>query len=87
MVSKLKKPRVSIIGLGFVGLSLAVTNAKKGFFTVAVDNQQGKIKSLNNGKPYFYEPLLTDFLHSSIKSKKIEFTKQTLLFLLLEHLL
>ena len=33
----MKKPRISVIGLGFIGLSIAVTNTKKGFITKGVD--------------------------------------------------
>jgi len=34
--------KISVIGLGFVGLTLAVTNAQKGFSTIGVDNKKEK---------------------------------------------
>ena len=39
--------KISVIGLGFVGLTLAVTNAQKGFLTIGVDNNKEKIENLN----------------------------------------
>jgi UDPglucose 6-dehydrogenase len=66
--------RISIIGLGFVGLSLAVTNATKGFKTIGVDNNDIKINNLKKGKPDFFEPQLNKKLNDAIKSKNILFT-------------
>ena len=66
--------KISVIGLGFVGLTLAVTNAKKGFFTIGVDNKKEKINNLSKGKIDFFEPDLTKYLKNSLKSKKIQFT-------------
>lgn len=73
-MNELKKLRVSVMGLGFVGLSLAVTNAKKGFTTIGVDIEDSKISRLKKGEPDFFEPSLTNYLKSSLKSGKIQFT-------------
>ena len=70
----MNKPKISVIGLGFVGLSLAVTNAKKGFKTIGIDINELKIKNLQKGRPYFFEPNLEKLLSSAIKSKTINFT-------------
>ncbi len=66
--------KISVIGLGFVGLTLAVTNAQKGFLTIGVDNNKEKIKNLNKCKAGFFEPDLDKYLKNSLKSKKIQFT-------------
>jgi UDPglucose 6-dehydrogenase len=66
--------KISVVGLGFVGLTLAVTNAQKGFSTIGVDNNKEKINSLNKGKADFFEPHLDKYLKNSLKSKKIQFT-------------
>ena len=42
----MKKPTIAVIGLGFVGLSLAVVNAKKGFNTLAIDVNKKKTEKL-----------------------------------------
>jgi len=74
MMIKEKKPKISIIGLGFVGLSIAVTNAKKGFETIGVDIDKNKIENLNKGIVPFYEPKFENFLDNSLKSNLLKFT-------------
>ncbi len=44
--------RVSIIGLGYVGLPLAVEFAKAGFPVVGIDIDSWKVESINNGRSY-----------------------------------
>jgi len=73
MKNKGRKLKISIIGLGFVGLSLAVTNAKKGFKTIGVDIDKNKIENLKIGIPPFYEPKLQKFLDDSLKTGSIKF--------------
>lgn len=68
------RARISVIGLGFVGLSLTTINAKMGFYTIGVDIDDKKIDSLKAGKPGFFEPKLDRMLKDSIKQKSIEFT-------------
>lgn len=70
----MKKPAVSVVGLGFVGLSLAVLNAKKGFDTCAIEKNVNKLKKISSGVPGFYEPLLKNELQNAIKANKIHFT-------------
>ena len=70
----MKKPSISVIGLGFVGLSLAVVNAKKGFDTVAIEKNNDKLEKISSGNPDFYEPKLKSYLLHAIKAKKITFT-------------
>ena len=47
-----KKAVVSIIGLGYVGLPLAIEFAKGGFRTIGLDIDEKKISSLKNKKSY-----------------------------------
>ena len=65
---------ISVIGLGFVGLSLAVANAKAGFYTVGVDTDYKKIDRLRAGRPDFVEPGMDTMLRESIDQQKIHFT-------------
>ena len=46
--------KVSVIGLGFVGLSIALTNSKKQIPTIGVDIEKSKIEKLKSGIPDFY---------------------------------
>ena len=50
------KDRISVIGLGFVGLSLATVNARTGFDTIGVDIDSKKIDNLKACRPDFFEP-------------------------------
>jgi len=68
------KEKISVIGLGFVGLSLAVVNAQKGFHTYGIDIDTKKIENLQQGKVSFFEPQLKKYLNSSLHNKKIEFS-------------
>lgn len=68
------KNKISVVGLGFVGLSLAVTNANKGFPTIGVDIKNEKISNLKKGIPDFFEPKLDKMLKEAIEKKKIQFT-------------
>ena len=70
----MKKIRISVVGLGFVGLSLAVVNAVRGFHTIGVDIDEKKIHNLKSGKPDIFEHNLEKYLKKSIKSKNLEFT-------------
>ena len=47
-----KTARVGVVGLGYVGLPLAVEFARAGFEVVGIDLQQSKIDTLNSGRSY-----------------------------------
>ena len=44
----MKKLKISVIGLGFVGLTLAVINAKERFETIGIDSDKIKLKNLSS---------------------------------------
>src|SRR5258708_12194603 len=44
--------KISIVGLGYVGLPLAVAFAEVGFTVVGLDVSADKVAMLNNGKSY-----------------------------------
>lgn len=43
---------VGVVGLGYVGLPLAVEKAKAGYRTIGIDVQKEKVKMVNDGKNY-----------------------------------
>lgn len=47
-----KEIKVGVIGLGYVGLPLAVEKAKAGFHTIGFDEQAVKVKMVNEGHNY-----------------------------------
>ena len=68
------KARISVIGLGFVGLSLATVNARTGFDTIGVDVDSKKIDNLKVCRPDFFDPDMNVMLRDSMRRKKIHFT-------------
>src|SRR5262249_30698833 len=47
-----REARVAVIGIGYVGLPLAVEVASAGFETVGYDKSAGKVAKLNAGESY-----------------------------------
>ncbi|HSU61302.1 MAG TPA: NAD(P)-binding domain-containing protein, partial [Bryobacteraceae bacterium] len=47
-----KTARVGVLGLGYVGLPLAVEFAQAGFEVVGIDVQQSKVDQFNSGHSY-----------------------------------
>jgi len=47
-----RQPRIAIIGLGYVGLPLAIRFSEEGFETIGFDIDKEKVDLLNNGKSY-----------------------------------
>jgi len=50
-----KTAHVGIVGLGYVGLPLAVEFAKAGFHVTGIDLQQSRVERLNNGESYIQD--------------------------------
>lgn len=60
-----RSARVSVIGLGYVGLSLAVEMAKKGYQITGVDLDAGKVNAVNAGisdNPHVPSEILLSFV-------------------------
>jgi nucleotide sugar dehydrogenase len=53
---------VCIVGLGYVGLTLAATMANIGFRVHGVEIRDDVVKQLRSGQPHFHEPGLEDLL-------------------------
>jgi UDP-N-acetyl-D-mannosaminuronic acid dehydrogenase len=61
-----KMRRVSVIGLGYVGLPTAVVFASRGFSVVGVDVDVGKVEAVNSGRCYLREPGLDVLLGDAV---------------------
>ena len=80
---------IAIIGTGYVGLVSGVCFAHIGHNVICVDNNEDKIKALNQGVVPIYEPGLEDLLKKYRKSGKLSFSssiseaikKSTVIFL------
>ena len=67
-----KEPKISVIGVGYVGLCTAVGLASKGYHVYASDIDSEKIAKINKGIPPFFEPGLQEKLAESIKKSNLE---------------
>jgi UDPglucose 6-dehydrogenase len=65
---------VTVIGAGYVGLITASGLAETGHRVICVDDDQGKIDTLNAGGMPFYEPGLGDLVTRNRAAKRLEFT-------------
>src|SRR5215831_468731 len=68
--------RVCIIGLGYVGVPLAVASARAGFVVTGVDVDQSKVDSVNKGVSHVEDPYSERFLPPMVKSGKIRATTE-----------
>ncbi len=65
--------RVGIIGLGYVGLPLAVEFASKGFRTVGIDVDAKRVEGINSGCSYIPD-VSSDSLRSLVRDRKLKGT-------------
>ncbi|MBL7960074.1 nucleotide sugar dehydrogenase, partial [bacterium] len=68
---KEKKATIGVIGLGYVGLPLAVEFAANGYSTFGIDVDEQKVKNVNNGHNYI-EDIPNDRFEKCWKAGKIK---------------
>jgi UDP-N-acetyl-D-mannosaminuronic acid dehydrogenase len=66
---------ICVIGLGYVGLTLAVAMADTGFQVHGVEIRAEVIEGLKKGEPHFWEPRLREKLDRVIKRGKLTFSQ------------
>jgi UDP-N-acetyl-D-mannosaminuronic acid dehydrogenase len=71
-----KDKGVCILGLGYVGLTLAVSMADIGFKVLGVEIRDEVLTLLNRGEAHFYEPGLQERLRRVIQSGHLQCTKR-----------
>jgi nucleotide sugar dehydrogenase len=62
----IKTRKIAVLGLGFVGLTLAVVLADAGFKVLGLEAKEEVVESLRRGVPHFYESGLANQLRSHI---------------------
>lgn len=73
-----KTATLGVVGLGYVGLPLAVEKAKAGFKTVGFDVQESKIEMVNNGRNYIGDVVnedLEEIVNSGLLSATTDFAQ------------
>ena len=68
----MRKPKISVIGAGYVGLCTAVGFASKNYNVVACDVDEEKIAKINAGIPPFHEPGLQEKLSDCLKKGNLK---------------
>ena len=66
LIDKIKnrKATIGIFGLGYVGLSLAITATKAGYKVIGIDINYERIKNLRDGKSYISDIKDSTILHA-----------------------
>ena len=67
--------QINVLGLGYVGLTLALTLANVGFKIIGIDKDKEKIAKLQQGIPTLYEPQIEQLLKSVLLSGNISFAE------------
>jgi UDP-N-acetyl-D-mannosaminuronic acid dehydrogenase len=68
-----KNFRLAIVGMGRIGLPLAISFARKGVRVVGVEKQEKILEKLNSGYTPFYEPEMESGLIECVKSGRLTF--------------
>ena len=63
----MKKPRIAILGTGYVGLVAAAVFADRGFQVLTSSQDEKKVKQINKGKAPFFEEGLDPLVRKTIK--------------------
>lgn len=69
------KVRISLFGLGYVGLTTAACFAHKGFKVTCFDIDEDKIETVNSGKTPFFEPGLEELVRASVEMNFLKAVK------------
>ena len=68
------RPKITVIGTGYLGATHAICMAILGFDVLGVDVDQNKIDKLQRGEVPFYEPGLPEQLATALASGRLRFT-------------
>jgi UDPglucose 6-dehydrogenase len=68
------RPRLTVIGTGYLGATHAVCMAELGFEVLGLDVDEAKVASLQSGQVPFYEPGLPELLQKNLDTGRLRFT-------------
>ena len=68
--------KVSVIGLGYIGLPTAAVLASRRVEVIGVDVNQNAVDTINQGKIHFLESELDILVQDAVKTKHLRATKQ-----------
>jgi len=68
------RPRISVIGTGYLGATHAAAMAEMGFDVIGVDADPAKVAALAEGRVPFFEPGLPELIVEHVSSGRLAFT-------------
>ncbi|MGK9147073.1 UDP-glucose/GDP-mannose dehydrogenase family protein [Plantibacter flavus] len=68
------RPRISVIGTGYLGATHAAAMAEMGFEVIGVDTDPAKVAALSEGRVPFFEPGLPELILKHVSSGRLRFT-------------
>jgi len=69
-----ERPRLTVLGTGYLGATHAVCMAELGFDVLGMDVDESKIERLRAGEVPFFEPGLPELLRKGLDSGRLRFT-------------
>ena len=69
-----QRPRLTVIGTGYLGATHAVCMAELGFEVLGLDVDASKVDRLNGGDVPFFEPGLPELLRKNLDTGRLRFT-------------
>jgi UDPglucose 6-dehydrogenase len=72
--TKNRRPRITVLGTGYLGATHAICMAVLGFEVLGVDTDRKKIEALASGQVPFFEPGLPEMLRKALDSGHLTFT-------------
>jgi UDPglucose 6-dehydrogenase len=70
----MQRPRITVLGTGYLGATHAVCMAELGFEVLGLDVDPGKVEKLSSGQVPFFEPGLPELLVKNLESGRLRFT-------------
>jgi UDPglucose 6-dehydrogenase len=69
-----ERPRISVVGTGYLGATHAAAMAEMGFDVIGVDSDARKVDALQQGLVPFFEPGLPELIRKHVESGRLIFT-------------
>ena len=68
--------KISVFGIGYVGLVQAAVMAEVGHDVVCMDIDQAKVAKLQRGQVSIYEPGLAELVKENLEAGRLRFTSE-----------
>jgi GDP-mannose 6-dehydrogenase len=66
--------KISVVGLGYVGVVCAACFSREGHTVMGVDTDNSKVEMINSGKAPIFEENLEEYIQQGIKNKTLQAT-------------